>query len=160
MLEKSMLVYWSYASATPRHSRRAPLFERGSQAGASPSRGSPSLYINMAGRVASPSTTESSAPAAKRQKTAPKSGAAALPFAAGLLDPSNISKLRAEHEQSTPYKHAVVQQLFEPDFLKAARSEIVEQLSFREKETDICECHVQSLSLSRVLTRSLAPQIE
>lgn len=36
-------------------------------------------------------------------------------------------------------RHAVVSELFEPEFLKKARQEIVEHISFREKETDICE---------------------
>ncbi|GAA6023525.1 hypothetical protein JCM10207_005704 [Rhodosporidiobolus poonsookiae] len=75
----------------------------------------------------------SSPPAAKRQKTAP----AALPFHPDLLKPANVERLRAAHEASAPYKHAVVDQLFEPEVLKKARREITEHISFREKETDI-----------------------
>ena len=78
---------------------------------------------------------------AKRAKLAAGSDveAAALPFHSTLLDPVNIHRLQKEHETSAPYKHAVINQLFEPEFLKKARQEIVEQISFREKETDICE---------------------
>jgi hypothetical protein len=36
-------------------------------------------------------------------------------------------------------RHGVIRGLFEPDFLNKARQEIVSQISFREKETDICE---------------------
>ncbi|ORY77590.1 Oxoglutarate and iron-dependent oxygenase degradation C-term-domain-containing protein [Leucosporidium creatinivorum] len=88
-------------------------------------------------RAASPD----SAPAAKRVKTGSPSlanvEAAALPFHSTLLDPANIQRLHQEHESSAPYKHAIINQLFEPEFLKKARQEIVEQISFREKETDI-----------------------
>ncbi|BGP42707.1 putative component of NuA3 histone acetyltransferase complex [Rhodotorula kratochvilovae] len=72
-------------------------------------------------------------PAAKRQKT----GDAPLPFHTTLLEPSNVARLRSAHEASTPYKHAVIDQLFDEDFVRRARKEITEQLSFREKETDI-----------------------
>ncbi|GAA6002974.1 oxidative DNA demethylase [Rhodotorula paludigena] len=72
-------------------------------------------------------------PAAKRQKTAE----APLPFHPSLLVESNVDRLQQAHEASTPYKHAVIDRLFDEDFLKRARKEITEQLSFREKETDI-----------------------
>ncbi|GAA5954401.1 hypothetical protein JCM21900_006799 [Sporobolomyces salmonicolor] len=75
----------------------------------------------------------SAEPAAKRQKTAE----ARLPFHSSLLDAANVERLKQAHSASTPYKHAVIDQLFDKDFLKKARKEITEQLSFREKETDI-----------------------
>jgi hypothetical protein len=87
----------------------------------------------------SPPTTMSSPPpepAAKRQKT---SNEGKLPFYPGLLDSSNVEKLAKDHSSSEPYKHAVINQLFDQDFLRKARKEITEQLSFTEKETDICE---------------------
>lgn len=70
-----------------------------------------------------------------------------LPFADGLLEPSNVQRLHEEHELSGPYKHAIVQKLFQDSFLKRARKEIVEQLSFREKETDICQYSAEHLSV-------------
>ncbi|GAA5865138.1 hypothetical protein JCM8547_007726 [Rhodosporidiobolus lusitaniae] len=76
----------------------------------------------------------SSPPAAKRQKTA----SAPLPFHPELLTPSNIAKLKSAHSSSAPYKHAVVNALFKPEFLKKARQEITRELSFTLKETDIC----------------------
>lgn len=75
-------------------------------------------------------------PAAKRQKT---SNEANLPFYPGLLDSENVERLAKAHSSSEPYKHAVINQLFDQDFLRKARKEITEQLSFTEKETDICE---------------------
>lgn len=80
-------------------------------------------------------------PASKRQKVESEPS----PFHATLFDPLNVDELRTKHDASSPYKHAVINQLFNQDFLNKARKEITEQLSFRAKETDICE----SLSLSR-----------
>ncbi|GAA5985145.1 hypothetical protein JCM10908_002542 [Rhodotorula pacifica] len=71
---------------------------------------------------------------AKRLKVDPSQQ---LPFHPTLLDPANIENLRKAHDRSIPYRHAVIDQLFDKDFLKRARKEITEQLSFREKETDI-----------------------
>ncbi|GAA6019182.1 hypothetical protein JCM11491_001407 [Sporobolomyces phaffii] len=73
-------------------------------------------------------------PAAKRQKVASEP---ALPFYPGLLDADNVARLATAHADSAPYKHAVIDQLFDPAFLRKARHEITEQLSFTEKETDI-----------------------
>ncbi|GAA5869360.1 hypothetical protein JCM16303_000441 [Sporobolomyces ruberrimus] len=74
-------------------------------------------------------------PAAKRQKT---TNEGRLPFYPGLLDTENVERLASAHSSSEPYKHAVINQLFDQDFLRKARKEITEQLSFTEKETDIC----------------------
>ncbi|KAM0791907.1 hypothetical protein ACM66B_004161 [Microbotryomycetes sp. NB124-2] len=60
-----------------------------------------------------------------------------LPFYPGLLDDDNVQQLKRAHDESQPYKHGVIDRLFEPDFLIKARQEIVQQLSFTEKETDI-----------------------
>lgn len=81
-------------------------------------------------------------PAAKRQKT---TNEGRLPFYPGLLDTENVERLASAHSSSEPYKHAVINQLFDQDFLRKARKEITEQLSFTEKETDICT-HVSSVS--------------
>ena len=75
-------------------------------------------------------------PPAKRAKSTP-AAADALPFHPTLF--ATVDELRKKHAQSEPYHHAVVHQLFDPEFLHAARKEIVEDISFREKETDICK---------------------
>ncbi|KAK4046733.1 putative component of NuA3 histone acetyltransferase complex [Microbotryomycetes sp. JL201] len=80
----------------------------------------------------------SDAAIADRPNVSASSSSPSLPFYPGLLDPDSVNKLKQAHESSTPYKHGVIDQLFQPDFLKRARQEIVEQLSFTEKETDIC----------------------
>ncbi|KWU45125.1 hypothetical protein RHOSPDRAFT_33372 [Rhodotorula sp. JG-1b] len=76
-------------------------------------------------------------PASKRQKVDQESSV----FHPTLFDPLNIERLRTKHDASSPYKHAVINQLFNQEFLNKARKEITEQLSFREKETDICKRH-------------------
>jgi Rps23 Pro-64 3,4-dihydroxylase Tpa1-like proline 4-hydroxylase len=58
-------------------------------------------------------------------------------FASSLLLSSNIEKLKNEYAASRPYKHVVVDALFEEKLLDNVREECVEKLAFTEKETDI-----------------------
>ncbi|WFD36275.1 putative component of NuA3 histone acetyltransferase complex [Malassezia cuniculi] len=58
-------------------------------------------------------------------------------FGPGILDDAFIAQKRKEHDESGPYLHAVVQGLVNEDLLRRARNEIVEELHFTEKETDI-----------------------
>lgn len=58
-------------------------------------------------------------------------------FAKGLLDKETRSKFNESYKASQPYKHAVVDGLIDHDLLEEARKEIVEELRFAEKETDI-----------------------
>lgn len=88
---------------------------------------------------------------AKRSKPSPPDEEQ-LPFHSTLLVPSNVAALAAAHAASAPYKHAVVNQLFDPAFLHKARQEIVEQISFREKETDICASSLVSCLFRPLLT--------
>lgn len=74
---------------------------------------------------------------AKRAKLSSSAAQPASTFHATLLEKSNVADLTQHYAHSKPYKHAVVTQLFDRDFLARARSEIVEQINFREKETDI-----------------------
>lgn len=60
------------------------------------------------------------------------------PFAPSLLSLESTKKLAADYETSAPYQHAVIHELFVPDFLNQAREEIVQHVRFTEKETDIC----------------------
>lgn len=77
---------------------------------------------------------EGSSPPLKRHKL---SLSLPYPFHPSLV--STLETLKEQHAKSEPYLHAVVGNLFEKEFLKKAREEIVENVSFREKETDICE---------------------
>lgn len=56
-------------------------------------------------------------------------------FADGLF--SKEAELTKQIEESAPYKHGVINPLFDDDLLKKVRSEIESQLHFSKKETDI-----------------------
>lgn len=58
-------------------------------------------------------------------------------FAPELLHPNNIHRLNSEYAGSEPFKHAVVEKLFQDELLKSVKDEILSELSFTEKETDI-----------------------
>jgi hypothetical protein len=58
-------------------------------------------------------------------------------FATGLLDHTTIQELHAAYSTSAPFKHAVVQKLFQDDLLEKVKDECLTELSFTEKETDI-----------------------
>jgi hypothetical protein len=104
--------------------------------------------------------TPESAPASKRLKTSHPAAATAPAavhdaFQPGLLAPGNSKRLRAEYTQSTPFKHAIIDALFDGDLLvqvrvfpahipcpvvhsrRQAKDECIRELSFTEKETDI-----------------------
>ncbi|SJX61947.1 related to TPA1-Poly(A)-binding protein involved in translation termination efficiency [Sporisorium reilianum f. sp. reilianum] len=58
-------------------------------------------------------------------------------FTPDLLAPSAVSSYNKQFETSAPYKHAVVPALIDQELLKATRDEIIGELRFAEKETDI-----------------------
>ena len=58
-------------------------------------------------------------------------------FASGLLAPNTIHRLNSEYANSEPYKYCKVEKLFEDELLVAVKDEILAELSFTEKETDI-----------------------
>ncbi|KAI0751618.1 Oxoglutarate and iron-dependent oxygenase degradation C-term-domain-containing protein [Daedaleopsis nitida] len=58
-------------------------------------------------------------------------------FANDLFGPSNIHRLHTEYEASEPFKHAVVDKLFQHELLQKVKDEALAELSFSEKETDI-----------------------
>lgn len=63
-------------------------------------------------------------------------------FASGLFEPAYVEKLRSSYADSEPYKHAVVDALFRDDLLRDVKDEIIRELSFTEKETDIYRVHM------------------
>ena len=65
-------------------------------------------------------------------------------FAPELLHPNNIHRLNSEYASSGPYKHAVVDRLFQDELLKSLKDEILSELSFTEKETDIYKVRLYS----------------
>ncbi|KAI9001419.1 nuclear protein [Trametes punicea] len=58
-------------------------------------------------------------------------------FAPDLFNPSNIHRLHTEYDGSAPFKHVVVDKLFQDDLLQRVKDEALAELSFSEKETDI-----------------------
>ena len=60
-----------------------------------------------------------------------------LPFAQEVLHPATIHRLNQEYANNTPYKYALVEKLFQDDLLVRVKDEILAELSFAEKETDI-----------------------
>ena len=77
-------------------------------------------------------------------------------FANDLFNPTNIHRLHGEYEASQPYKHVVVDKLFQDDLLQKVKDEALAELSFAEKETDIYKvCAPQNLSRPGRYHRSL-----
>lgn len=58
-------------------------------------------------------------------------------FGAGLLSSSARESHQSRYAASQPYKHCVVDGLIADELLRKARQEIIEELRFTEKETDI-----------------------
>ncbi|KAF8743003.1 Oxoglutarate and iron-dependent oxygenase degradation C-term, partial [Rhizoctonia solani] len=90
----------------------------------------------MVARPLSPSVPADT-PDPKRRKT----NAAGYEFYPGLLDEANVAGLNAQYAESGPYKHAVVPSLFSDELLKAVKDEILDNVRFTEKETDIYKVH-------------------
>lgn len=61
----------------------------------------------------------------------------AASFAPDLLSDPSRESFKHSYETSQPYRHAVIQGLLNDDLLRRARKEIVSELSFSEKQTDI-----------------------
>ncbi|EJD53541.1 hypothetical protein AURDEDRAFT_52433 [Auricularia subglabra TFB-10046 SS5] len=80
------------------------------------------------------------APNAKRQRLTERDVHA--DFHPGLLEDKNTDALHAAYAASEPYKHAVIEKLFNEDLLKSASEEIIRELAFTEKETDIYKARV------------------
>ncbi|KZW04293.1 hypothetical protein EXIGLDRAFT_716273 [Exidia glandulosa HHB12029] len=94
----------------------------------------------MAPPRARPETPGDDAPFAKRQKTVAERDVRA-DFYAGLLDQKNTASLRDAYASSEPFKHALVKKLFDDALLRTASEEIIRELHFTEKETDIYKVH-------------------
>ncbi|KAK3629042.1 putative component of NuA3 histone acetyltransferase complex [Elasticomyces elasticus] len=62
-------------------------------------------------------------------------------FGHGLFDPSTVQKYTSSYAASEPYKHAVVSNLIDDGLLRSVRNEIVDNIHFTPKETDIYKIH-------------------
>ncbi|KAL9713059.1 putative component of NuA3 histone acetyltransferase complex [Leucoagaricus gongylophorus] len=54
-----------------------------------------------------------------------------------LFDHNSIAALSTAYAASTPFKHALVEKIFQDDLLIRVKDECISHLSFAEKETDI-----------------------
>ncbi|TFK46891.1 hypothetical protein OE88DRAFT_1714704 [Heliocybe sulcata] len=81
----------------------------------------------------------------------------------GLLDSENVEQLHHNYETSKPWKHVVVDKLFQDELLRNVKDEILSELSFTEKETDIYKVHqtgdLASLSFLTPEQISLLPSL-
>ena len=78
----------------------------------------------------------------KRLKIGPHADAAVVAdpaplFAPDILQPATAQTLNAEYAASGPYKHAVVETLFQDELLEKVKDEILNEIAFTVKETDI-----------------------
>ncbi|KAH9844166.1 nuclear protein [Rhodofomes roseus] len=84
-------------------------------------------------------------------------------FANDLFSPTNIHRLHTEYETSQPYKHVVVDKLFQDELLQNVKDEALSELSFAEKETDIYKVKqtgdLASLSFLTDEQRALLPSL-
>ncbi|KAK3722940.1 putative component of NuA3 histone acetyltransferase complex [Vermiconidia calcicola] len=62
-------------------------------------------------------------------------------FGDSLFKPETVERYTTEYGESEPYKHAVVSNLIEDSLLRTVRSEILENIHFTPKETDIYKIH-------------------
>ncbi|GAM86317.1 hypothetical protein ANO11243_043310 [Dothideomycetidae sp. 11243] len=81
--------------------------------------------------------TDDSTANGSRSKIAKSTGPASEDFHEGLLDESTVTEYRDSYAASGPYRHAVVQPLMSDSLLRSVRQEIVENIHFTPKETDI-----------------------
>ncbi|KAJ8482639.1 hypothetical protein ONZ45_g14877 [Pleurotus djamor] len=93
-------------------------------------------------RSTSPTRQDANTSLVKRLKTthvSPKPSPAdhADAFYTGLLDHNNVQRLHGEYNESQPFKHAIVEKLFQDDLLRKVKDECLSELNFTEKETDI-----------------------
>jgi hypothetical protein len=86
-------------------------------------------------------------------------------FYAGLLEPANATRLHEDYAASKPYLHGVIDKLFDDALLHSAADEIIRELHFTEKETDIykvptatrdSKCRCSRLDRSRSTKREIS----
>ncbi|KAK0263794.1 putative component of NuA3 histone acetyltransferase complex [Friedmanniomyces endolithicus] len=79
---------------------------------------------------------------AKRPSTETNNGNSMLDrFTPTLFDPALVHKYAADYATSDPYKHLVVLNLINDALLRSVRTEILDNIHFTPKETDIYKIH-------------------
>ena len=78
---------------------------------------------------------------APSKKTATEEDVVSNHFRTDLFSPEILRQFTQEYAVSEPYKHAVVPSLVNDDLLRAVRREILDNIHFTPKETDIYQIH-------------------
>ncbi|KAL1585182.1 hypothetical protein WHR41_06514 [Cladosporium halotolerans] len=81
------------------------------------------------------------APAANGKKQATDSNAVEAQFGENLFAEKTLKGYTDEYAASAPYKHAVVHGLMNDNLLRSVRKEIIDNIHFTPKETDIYKIH-------------------
>jgi prolyl 3-hydroxylase /prolyl 3,4-dihydroxylase len=109
---------------------------------------SPDADANQAGHVAKRlKTSHTAQPRTNGASTTTTSKATQDPtskFANKLFEKDRVAALHESYKTSDPYKYAVVDKLFQDELLRKVKDEIMGQLSFTEKETDIYKVSIVS----------------
>lgn len=77
----------------------------------------------------------------KRSKTILSEEEVQKSFRKGLFDKEVLKKYTIDYAESEPYKHSVISSLINDDLLRSVRNEILENVHFTPKETDIYKIH-------------------
>ena len=96
-----------------------------------------SSYPRMAPSRPRSASPPADAPAAKRVKTEHSARDVMNDLYPNVLSGQNSDSLRSAYASSTPYLHGVIDKLFDDTLLRKASEEIIRELHFTEKETDI-----------------------
>lgn len=81
------------------------------------------------------------APASNGKKQATDSNAVEAQFGDNLFAEKTLKGYTNDYAESAPYKHAVVHGLMNDSLLRSVRSEIIDNIHFTPKETDIYKIH-------------------
>lgn len=84
---------------------------------------------------------EPAAPNGSKKKQATEEAGVASHFSPGLFDSKTVKRYTDEYAASEPYRHAVVSSLINETLLRSVRSEILDNIHFTPKETDIYKIH-------------------
>ena len=62
-------------------------------------------------------------------------------FRPDLFNPSTLDSYKTKYKHPEPYQHGVISDLIQPALLRSVRTEIIDNVSFTPKETDIYKIH-------------------
>ncbi|KAF2725323.1 hypothetical protein K431DRAFT_281277 [Polychaeton citri CBS 116435] len=77
----------------------------------------------------------------KKQATDNKGISAQDNFRKGLFSPEVVTDYKSQYAESQPYRHAVIHSLIDESLLRDVRTEIIDNIHFTPKETDIYKIH-------------------